>query len=384
MTFKHSSATRTGKTGAAAVIERLVSVAAEAARAAAAVPIASLLIVAVLAGTCAAVILTAGRSVGAEQAVLKTIDSAGTRTITVRAERNAELRGAFLDRVNSVTGVSWSAGFGFPVDATNDAISGGERVALRDAWLSDWSGVLHEKPLSEELRVAYGSPNALQTLGVREFPGRLITTTGAGYAVSEIAEVPESLNGLEPLLLHPVNAPDEQLLSVVVIVVDRVQIVSAVREVIESLVPTPDPAAISIETSDQLVQLRNVVQGQLGTFGRTITLGILGVASGLVAIILFSSITSRRRDFGRRRALGATRRLVVSLVLIQTLMLAAIGTISGALLAGLTLAITGDPVPSNAYMISIAVLATNISLLSAVAPAIYASRRDPIVELRVP
>ena len=48
-------------------------------------PVASALTVFMVAGMILAVMLTTGRTVGAEQEVLGSIDSAGTRSITIRA-----------------------------------------------------------------------------------------------------------------------------------------------------------------------------------------------------------------------------------------------------------------------------------------------------------
>ena len=58
-------------------------------------PVASVVTIVMVAGMCATVLLTTGRTVGAEQAVISSIDSAGTRSIIVRAETSREVGGDF-------------------------------------------------------------------------------------------------------------------------------------------------------------------------------------------------------------------------------------------------------------------------------------------------
>jgi putative ABC transport system permease protein len=101
-------------------------------------------------------------------------------------------------------------------------------------------------------------------------------------------------------------------------------------------------------------------------------------------MILTGLVILRRKDFGRRRALGATRALIVCLVLTQTLGLAAGGAVLGTAIATLVLSFDGDPLPGIAFTSGICVLAIAVSLVAAVVPATFASRRDPIRELRVP
>jgi putative ABC transport system permease protein len=95
-------------------------------------------------------------------------------------------------------------------------------------------------------------------------------------------------------------------------------------------------------------------------------------------------VTLRRKDFGRRRALGAPRSLIILLVLTQTAGLALTGVIIGSGVATVVLFAGGDPLPGIAFTGAIAVLAMAVSLGAALVPAIIASRRDPITELRVP
>jgi hypothetical protein len=69
----------------------------------------------------------------------------------------------------------------------------------------------------------------------------------------------------------------------------------------------------------------------------------------------YSSVTLRKQDFGRRRALGATRTNIVTLVAVHYFPVAAIAT-----------------------------LALIVTIIAALPPALIAAQRDPVRVLRVP
>ena len=90
--------------------------------------VASIVTIVMIAGMCAAVLLTTGRTVGAEQAVISSIDSAGTRSIVIRAEADAGLQADVLNRIANLDGIAWAGAFGPAVDATNALNVDGVRV----------------------------------------------------------------------------------------------------------------------------------------------------------------------------------------------------------------------------------------------------------------
>ena len=92
----------------------------------------------------------------------------------------------------------------------------------------------------------------------------------------------------------------------------------------------------------------------------------------------------RRKDFGRRRALGAAQGLIVGLLLTQMAVLSIMGAIVGSVAAAIGLAVTGDPLPGLDFFVAVSVLAIGVGLLAALLPAVAAARRDSVQELRVP
>ncbi len=346
--------------------------------------VASVVCLVIVAGMCATVVLTSGRTVAAEAAVLATIDSAGTRTITVRADTGSGLDSTVLDRLAGVRGIAWLAAFGPALDTTNTAVVDGRRVPLRRAWGQD----LHELTTPARSPVpgaAWASPAALAALGMPEAAGSVTPRTGgAALPVVGTLRVDQRLAALEPLLVHPVPDGTVGEVAVLVVITRAPDDVAPVAALVRTVLDVPDPATVSVTTSENLADLRAVVSGQLGSSGRGLVLLVLAASGVLVAAILHGLVMLRRRDYGRRRALGATRGLIVALVLTQTALPAAVGAALGCAGAALALAVLGDPVPAAGYLLALAVLATALAVLAAVVPAVTASRRDPLTELRVP
>lgn len=353
----------------------------EAAASAWAQPVASLVSIVIVAAMCASVLLTTGRTVGAEDAVLSTIDSTGTRSIVVRAETASGLDSTVLDRLANVDGIEAALAFGPATDTRATAFAGGAPVPVRTLW---GDGLLDARHAPEHISPAWASPTALDELGLLDGTGSVATNDGRDYSVVAELAVPDYLAFLEPLVVAP--QPDDRIgpVSVLVVIADTPDLVGAVASATGSLLAVDDPTTVSLATSEGIAQLRAIIEGQLGTFGRELVLVIFGISALLVAAILYGFTMLRRKDYGRRRALGATRTLIVTLVLLQMTMVAIVGAALGTGAALATLTATGDPLPGTDFAGAVAILAVTVAVIAALLPAIVAARRDPIRELRVP
>lgn len=357
----------------------------EAAASARSQPVASVVTVLTIIGMILGVMLTTGRTVGAEQQVLGSIDSAGTRSITVRADSTAGITSDVLDRIAQVEGIEWAAAFSSATDATNAAVPDGTRVPVRYLYTAhlDRLGIPDASALPGE--IAWASQTALDHLGLPETAGGITLTSGASYAVAGSLDVPDFLAGFEPAVFVPQpEATGAEPVNVLVVIADEPELVAPVSDAVRSVLAPDDSSKVTIETSEALAQLRGMIQDQLGSFSRGLVLALLGLTGGLVAILLYGLVMMRRKDFGRRRALGATRSLIVTLLLVQTGILALIGIAIGTTASTIILRTGGDPLPGIAFTGALAVLTFVTALIAAAVPAIIASRREPIRELRVP
>jgi len=348
-------------------------------------PVASLMTVVMVAGMAIAVLLTTGQTAAAERAALAQINAIGTRSIIVRANPQAGLTTAILDRLSTLDGIESVTAFGALIDARNSQVNGAPSIGIRPIYGTMANGL--------QSGVVYASASAANRLGLLDGTGGIVTNAGQYLTVVGRLDVPEYLEFLEPLAAF---IPDiaskigmansgqfaEPITTLVVLATEPNNVVPVTRALV-TLLAVPNPEDITIETSAALAYLHAAVSGQLGQYGRTLVLSILGVAGILVAANLFGLVQMRRKDYGRRRALGASQSLIIGLLLTQTAILATIGAVVGAI-AALTISSTmGNPLPGAGFTIAVVVAAIYVATLAALAPAVAASRRDPLYELRV-
>lgn len=357
----------------------------EAAASARSQPVASVVTVLMIIGMVLTVMLTTGRTVGAEQQVLGSIDSAGTRSILIRTEQGAGVTASVLDRMSAIDGIEWSGGFSSAIDATNARVPDGMRVPVRYAYGShlDLLGIPAVSPLPSGL--AWASDLALDQLGLPDQAGGITLTTGESYGLGGRIDVPDFLAGFEPVVLVPQpDAAGDEAIGILVVIADTPELVAPVSKAVLSVLAADDPTKVTVQTSEALANLRSLIQGQLGSFSRGLVLAVLALTGILVAILLYGLVMMRRKDFGRRRALGASRGLIIGLLLAQTAILAVIGILIGTGVAAIALLAGGDPLPGLAFTAALGILTLVTSLVAALVPAVIASRREPIKELRVP
>lgn len=341
----------------------------------------SILTLLVVAGMVTAVILTSGRTIAAEQAVLSSIDEAGTRAITVRAEADAGLTTSFLERISGVEGIAWAGAFSPIVDGHNATIPT-TPVPVRHIYTANAPTVgLPAHPIPD---TAYASPLALERLGMPYGFGAITLTTGDTIGAAPSGTPPPFLADLEPLALIPQTPTGDEPVSLVVLIAERPTLVAPLTDVVGTLLAVEDPSKATVTTSRELAELRAIVEGQLGTFSRGLVLVLVGASALIIAALLAALVLMRRKDFGRRRALGATRSLIVVLLLLQTGLVTALGITLGAVAAHTVLLLGGDPLPGWKFTAALAALTLGAAALATLAPAVLASRREPVKELRTP
>lgn len=355
----------------------------EAAASARSQPVASILTMLVIAGMVLTVMMTTGRTVAAEQEVLASIDDAGTRAIEIRAEDAAGVTSAVLDRIGNIEGIEWAAAFSSAIDATNTLIPSGTRVPVRYVY-SDHLDRLGITAVPNLGTTAYVSQAALDQYGLPDIGGSVTLTTGDTATIGGRIAIPDYLSGFEPVTLIPSDREASTTVNTILVIAESPNLVAPLADAVLSVLAADDPTKVTVQTSETLAQLRALIQSQLGSSSRTLVLALLAVASVLVGVILYGLVMMRRRDFGRRRALGATRSHIIALLLMQTAFLALAGIVLGIIAStGVSLALR-DPLPGFEFTLALAILAIGAALGAALIPAIAASRRDPLRELRVP
>jgi len=148
-----------------------------------------------------------------------------------------------------------------------------------------------------------------------------------------------------------------------------------------------DPNSFDMLTSDQVLDIFNQLTGVF--FLVMIVLSSVALMVGGIGVmaIMMVSVTSRTREIGVRKALGATRTEILWQFLIEAATLTgiggaagiAVGLIAGQLLKGLMGLSAGVPVWSAVLATAVSV---SIGLIFGLIPANRAARMDPVEALR--
>ena len=338
-----------------------------------------------IAGATVTILMTSGRSVAAETAVLHTLDQQGTRTLAIQARGEKPiLPTALVEDIAAIPLVESAVGFGPVRDVTAAGVPDGPRVGSRTVY-----GNLGPHPPAQPQKIgllAWTSDRASQTLGLPSGAGSIRLVDGVEYQVAGNLQVPEYLEPFEPLTVVPVSADDADgaQLSTIVVLARTPQDVALVGRLLTSLTSDLPRENLTIASSEGMAALRSAVSGELTRQARAIVLGVLAAATAVTMVNVWGSVLMRRKDVGRRRALGATRFTIIALVVGQVVLTAAAATVVGVLASLGWLALTTSPAPEAEYVAAVAVALVTAAAVAALVPAAVAANRDPLRELRVP
>lgn len=334
------------------------------------------------AATCA-IVLTSGRSAGLERAVLSAIDEQGPRTVTVQATKPlGEFNTRLVDRLSAIQHIESMVGFGGARDATLAAVPSGPRVAVRAMYVPlQGDGPVESASAPDSARL---SKRAAEELGLDSIGGTIRIIDGPELQIQGLANVPGFLRPLEPLaVVDRSGAEIEPLMSVHILVASTRDLPLVLRQ-IESFLADFDPSDVKVSTSSQLAELKDVIGNNLTSRNRSTLLAITGVGAVLIATATLGFVMNQRRSYGRRRALGASRSLLLVLVVGQVGLGVSFGAAVGVVGGAVWLWIEGNPLPSYTYLAALAVLVSAVSVMAALIPGWFAAQRDPVRELRVP
>jgi putative ABC transport system permease protein len=143
-------------------------------------------------------------------------------------------------------------------------------------------------------------------------------------------------------------------------------------------------ASVTVQRSQSLLDARAAVADEVARRDRELVIVILAAATALACIVVFTGTISTRRDFGRRRALGASQAQLTALVMMTTFWPSLLGAIVGTVIGGAYLGSMVGRVPDLRFPVSVGVLTVIALVVSSALPAAIAATRDPLRVLRVP
>jgi len=348
-------------------------------------PVSSTVTGLIVAAVCGVILSTTGQSVQAERQVLARIDDAGTRSVIITdTNGSAWIHASAVDRIGRLSGVEWAIGLGPAVDVHAAGIPGGNPAAVRAVY-----GTLPVEVTTSGWDQTPGTvlvgPVAQTTLGLEVPAGGVATSDNVDYAVVGWFNATDPLGFLNRSLIAAPDSGDvDPIIRAIYVLTRQPEDVAAVADAVVGIVDPEDPTAVGIQTSETIVEIRKAVQGELGRYSRRLVTVILAVGLILVGLNIYGSVTTARRDYGRRRALGASRPDIITLVTTQTVTVALIGALTGSVAGGAVIwKLTGTP-PDLSFTTAIATLAILTAGIAAIPPAVIAAWRDPVSILRVP
>lgn len=343
---------------------------------------------------CLVTVATTGRTAATEEQVLSTVDSLGTRLVTVTdSTGSARIAPDVVDVVRAVDGVAWAFALGPAQDASLPGVG-----ATRTGTPVTARALLGDLPPEVGLTAGRGARAGEAVAGDRAATGLGLDdgvgaadVTGATVPVVGTFAAPEQLGVLADSVLIRADAPGSARGSAGVPTVRYVYLrvtdgydVQAVADLVTAVVPAGAPSAVDVEVAQGALDLREVLSGTLGASSRQLMVTVLAVGLLLVVVTTSAGVAGRRRDLGRQRALGASRSAIVALVVLQGAVAGAVGAVAGTGAGTLLVLVTSGRVLPGEFAAGVVVLSLVVGVVGAVPPAVIAARRDPVRILRVP
>lgn len=348
------------------------------------------LVISIIAAVSVALVLgTAGLSAAAQEKVLSTVDEVGTRSVVLYSKNPDESFPArILDSLERLDIVETAVGFGITADVTNSSFNGGKRVALRTVYgslareLMDRAaqrGVL----VQEQPSYAFATPEAFEILGLPEEGGGVrVVNEGLDLTVLGKVELPQNLSALTPTLLTPVD--EDTGLTAIYLSTHTAQQVPLLSDLVRGEMREYTNQDYALSTSEEYARLRSAIDGELTSSSHTLIISVLTAGAGATMLVVWAVVLLRRKDLGRRRALGASRLMILGLMMGQVALLTAVGALIGTAFSYGTMAWLEQPLPPLDFSGAIVVALSAASTFLAMIPALWAANRDPLSELRVP
>lgn len=349
-------------------------------------PVRSVITGLIVAAVCGVALATTGQTVQAEAQVLSRIDEVGTRLVVLTdVDGQAGILSRSVERVSHLSDVEWVVGVGYASDVSVVGLPAGNRVPMRSV----------HGTLPDDVVTGYGEwppgtglagVDALAVLGL-EHPAGGLVRADSGELIAIVGWLTASgpLSFLRDVVaVAPAGGDGGEKLRATYILAEDASKVDALSDAALAVLEADRPQSVRVDTSETLGQIRAALQGDLGQFSRRLVILILGVGLVLVALSTYGSITARKRDFGRRRAVGARRADIAVIVTAATIMAATVGALVGSTVGSILVWRWTSAPPDLSFTIAIAYLAIASAAAAAIPPALVAAYRDPLKVLRVP
>jgi putative ABC transport system permease protein len=177
------------------------------------------------------------------------------------------------------------------------------------------------------------------------------------------------------------HVPAGKAVRSVYVVVDSAASARTTERAVVAVLAPPDLTSVRVDSPTALADLQRAVGGDLGGYRRGLLLVVQGAGGLLIGVVILAEVLLRRRDLGRRRALGASRPALVLLVVSRTAIAATPGVVVGIAFGTLAAYAWAQPPPPT-FGVGTGILTMLAATGAATLPAVLAAWRDPVAVLR--
>ncbi len=320
-----------------------------------------------------------GLNIEGQAKILDAVDSVGARLIVVVSPAEGPtLSPRAVDRIATLSGVAWVVGLGQVSDVRSGIGVGPAPIRLIRARRAPIA--FESSPLGAPAKGVYLSRTSAVRLGLGGAYGAVFP--GAVPVVGWF-RTSEPLGTLEGFALEP-SDDDTDSLERIIVSVDDPGWVDITIANIRALLGAEAGSSSDIQASAALLAARSAVNDEVARRDRVVVLALLASGMVLASLVVLAGAIAGRRDFGRRRALGATRPQLIMLVMLSTAWPAMVGSGIGALVGWVSLSTELGQLADARYPAAIGILAVIALTATSALPAAYAATRDPLQVLRVP
>lgn len=342
----------------------------------------SALMAIVVAAMCFSAIATVGRSAAAAAEVAARMEQAGARLITVVDGRGLGfINDRTLQTVGRLSTVQQVDALGMPFDSVNGVIgAGGARIPTWPV-LGNTANVgpliWGRVPRPGEALISMDQLRVLNLASPAGFLQDVDTKTQYPIVGAYRAQPPFDDLAAGAIVVPSTPQTGRELR----VVVDAMAAAEHTTSTVMSILAPAAVEGVYVQSPAALAQTARQINAELASSGRALLLLILGAGSLFVAAVVLTDVLVRRRDLGRRRTLGITQRDLIALVAGRALLTAMLGALVGSAIGVLANQAVGIDTPID-FTIAIGMLASLTSGITALLPAMYAARLDPVAVMR--
>lgn len=335
----------------------------------------------VAAATVSLATLSAAQSVAAVRAVLDRVDDRDILHLQVVDDTGeAGLDTSAVRRLQALSHVEWVIGVGPAEDVYPVGLTGGVPVAARevvgDVEVLGIPAGVHPRPS------CFAGTDTLDRLGFAAAAGAVEAADGWTCPVLGRFRDAELQTDLGDQVLVRGNGSDGPIRRVHLLV-DEPANVLVVAAAVQDVVGDVDGERPRVVAAEDLAGLRPLLQGELVDQGRRAVL--VAMAAGLVvsAITIHAGTSARSRDFGRQRALGASRRQLAATVVLQVAVPGTAGALIGCVVGtAVAWQMTGQSLGWR-FPLGVAILILLTMAAGSLPSAVRVAWIDPVAALRM-